>query len=350
MTKSAKAWLGAFLLALSLAGPGAGQTPQPWVIVVSKPPPPVVPSDPPQGLIYQLRPDLSASEVSFDTSGGPTSLEYLQFSADGSAAITFDDGPNEGNPGGVMIADNFLGRSGGHFDSEHDRLISGEKAGLLEPKDLALAPGAIIVADFGAARLSVFDLDAEGDAAPRFTKALGLTGGEPRRPWGLAFDAAKDRLFVGATDGAVLVFDKFLSQGGETSRIIIPSANGQKISANAHDLVYLKNQDLLIVSDVGAATTPDQPGFETDGAVYTIRNAGQAEGHTGVDVYLSGPNSLLGNPVGLAFSGGSLFVTERTKDVVLRFDDFLSLGHADAAPDAALTVPVPEAVVLTPGF
>ncbi len=329
------------------------------VIIVSKPPPPTVPSDPSQGLIFRAPLDMSASSITFDTSNTvegettdvPKSLEYLRLDAAGDAYITFDDGPAEAAPGGVMVIEDFMNRTG--FDSSRDRLITGEAAGLVGPKDLALADdsGVVIVSDFAEAKVAVFDTRAGSDAAPRFvTSELGLTeAGEPRRPWGLAFDTAADRLFVGGTDGTVLVFDDYLVNRGEggPDRVITPFSGGGQASANIHDLVYLADEDVLIATDVGAATTADQPGFDTDGKVFVLENASTAEGETEVKAQLAGPSTMLGNPVGAASHGSDLFITEKTKDTVLRFGNVLGmLGAVNAAPTGAVTVAKPEAVAL----
>lgn len=349
-------WGSLIFAALTVGIVGAQETAE--VLAISKPPPPVVPSDAPQGLVFRLPADMTETQVTFDTEGGPQSLEYLHFDHQGTAFITFDDGPNETAPGGVMVVDDFLERSA--FDPARDRLISGANAGLLEPKDLSLAGemgsaelGFVIVSDFGAAKVAVFETAAEGDAAPLFvTENLGTTAaGEPRRPWGLAFDMSAGRLFVGATDGTVLVFDDYLTSRGEAGpdRIITPFLDGSKASANIHDLVYLPEEDVLLASDVGSATTADQPGFDTDGKVFVLADASSAEGDAEVQAQLTGTYTMLGNPVGLAFDGENLFVTERTRDVVLRFDNILELsGDVDEAPSGAITVAKPEAVVLVP--
>ena len=345
-------WGGLFCVALAVGTVGAQEG---ELLAISKPPPPVVPSDAPQGLIFGLPANMTETQVTFDTEGGPQSLEYLRFDNQGNAFITFDDGPDESAPGGVMVVENFLERD--VFDPARDRLITGENTGLLEPKDLSLASelGFVIVSDFGGAKVAVFETDAEGDAAPLFvTEDLGTTdAGEPRRPWGLALDESSGRLFVGATDGTILVFDDYLtSQGnGEPDRVITPSLDGSQVSANAHALVYLPEEDVLLVSDVGSATTADQPGFNTDGKVFVLANASSVEGDTEVQAQLAGADTLLGNPVGLAFDGEDLFVTERTRDVVLRFDDILDLsGDVNAAPSGAITVAKPEAVVMVPSL
>ena len=154
---------------------------------------------------------------------------------------------------------------------------------------------------------------------------------------------------MGGTDGTVLVFDDYLINRGANGpdRVIIPTVEGERASANVHDVTYLADEDILIVSDVGSATTADEPGFNADGKVFVLENASAADGPTEVRLQLAGPSTLLGNPVGVAFDGEDLFVTERTKDVVLRFDDILALeGALDLAPSGAVTVAQPEAVAL----
>ena len=350
-----KLWLFgvALMVFIGPAGVYAQDAAPTWVLAISKPPPPVVPSDPPQGFVFKLRPEMSASSVMFDTAGGPTSLEYIDFDAQHGAYITFDDGPDETAPGGVMVVDNFLNRADGSFDASKDRLITGATTGLTTPKDLNVADalGIVIVADFDGAKVATFDRQAEGDAAPLFvTTNLGVTdAGEPRRPWGVAFSAPDDRLFVGGTDGTVLVFDDYLINRGANGpdRVITPTVNGERASANVHDVAYLADEDVLIASDVGSATTADQPDFAADGKIFVIENASAADGLTEVRLQIAGPSTLLGNPVGVAFDGTHLFVTERTKDAVLRFDDVLTLtGAQDLAPSGAVTVAQPEAVAV----
>ena len=337
------------LVALSTAQDVGG------LVAVSKPPAPVVPSDPAQGLLFDLNADMSASAPMFDTAGGPIVLNYLSFDPEGNAYLSFDDGPSEAAPGGIMVVNDFLARANSTFDPSQDRLITGRQSGLDKPKDLIVLEdeGVIIVSDFGAAKLAVFDAAREGDATPLFeTTDLGVTeSGDPRRPWGLAYDPTNDRLYVGGTDGVLLVYQDYLTKQGSggPDTLVAPSLNGEKVSANLHDLVYDAESNVLILSDVGSATTADQTGFDSDGSVLVIAAPNLAEGPTEVQLVLAGANTLLGNPVGLAFDGTNLYVSEKTKDVILRFDGLLSLEQtADIFPSAVVTVPQPEGIILEP--
>ena len=349
-------WL--FLFSVILLFPLAGvdaQASSGQLLTVSKPPASLLPTDPAQGLVYASPPDLAAAEVFFDAAGGPVSLVYLVLDAHGTGYLTFDDGPNEGAPGGVMIVEQLQTRAERTFDPTRDRLLTGSKVGLSEPKDLELVAdlGLLIVADFGAADIKVFDALGSGDVSPRFTVSeLGsAAGGDPRRPWGLAYDSAADRLFVGATDGALLVYDSFLLDHGEggPTRVVVPMFDGQAVSHNLHELVHLADTDTVVVTDVGAATTSDQPGFDSDGAVLVLGRAGEVSGPTPVSLWLHGPDSLLGNPVSVATRGDDVFIGENGLDLLLRFNGLLRLqGEVAVAPDAALSLVKPESVIFLP--
>ena len=342
------------VVSLALTGSGSAQTAS-QLLTVSKPPASLLPTDPPQGLIYTSPPDLASAEVFFNADRGPSDLGYLVFDGQGNGYLTFDNSPDETAPGGVMIVPDLQGRQGQTFDSERDRLLTGSETGLREPKDLVLAErlGLIIVADFGGADLNVFDPRRAGNVAPLFsTSDLGQSrSAEPRRPWGVAYDEPADRLFVGATDGTLLVYDEFLERRGASGpdRVIIPILGGERVSHNLHDLVYLPDTDTVVVTDVGAATTSDQPTFDTDGSLLVLEGASRAAGPTPVRLRVHGPASLLGNPVGLTHEGGNLFIAENALDLVLRFNGLLNRrGNLDLAPDAAVSVVKPESVVLPP--
>lgn len=346
------------LAAPTVRAQGNAATSAPPILAVSQPPTPILPDDPPAGLVFRLPHDLSAAVPTFDASGiadAPVSLEYLRFNRAGDGYATFHS-PSEAAPtaGGVLVIDNLAARRGGTFDAASDHLVTGTQTGLVGPRDLAVvdALGILVVADFADADIKVFDLEARGDTAPLFvTSDLGVTAGnEPRAAWGLAFDEGRNRLYVAATDGTVLVYDDFSTSQGKAGpdRILTPTVSGVKVAANLHGISYLAARDTLILSDVGEATTADEPGFDTDGKIFVLENVSSAAGSTEVRAQLAGPASLLGNPVGLAVDGDTLYVAEKAKDVVLRFDRVLELtGAVDPAPSGAVTVTAPESVVLT---
>ena len=338
-----------FLVAAQAAPPA---TPT-GLMVTSKPAKPVLAGDPLAGRVYRTPTDLSAAQPAFIVEGVPQNLEYVDFNAAGDAFITFDDGPSAAAPGGFLVIRNLARRPGGRFDVARDRWVSGSRTGLKQPKDLVVArqAGLVIVADFGDAALKVFAVGAKGDAAPRFiTPDLGQTSAGPRRPWGLAYDELTDRLVVGATDGTLVVLDRYLASRGQgPRRVIVPTLEGRRVAANLHDLVYLPAQDIVMVVDVGAATDRGQAHFDEDGAILVLSGVRRLSGAAPVRLRISGPASLLGNPVGVAFDGAALYVTDKARHTLLRFDGLLTLqGERDLAPSAAVTVIAPESVALIP--
>ena len=101
--------------------------------------------------------------------------------------------------------------------------------------------------------------------------------------------------------------------------MLTPTRGGKKVSANLHGIVYVADRDALILADVGAATTPDQDGFNSDGQLLTLEDLGDADGEVEVTARIRGPNTTLGNPVDLTFSGDTLYIAEKTKDTVLTY-------------------------------
>lgn len=321
------------------------------LLAISKPPLAILETDP-ASAIMTLQSDLSTTGELFTAGEGvlgeALSLEYICLKEEGTALLSFDVGATENAPGGLLVIPGFREQSPGEA-----RYIHGPTTGLDQPKGLVVDAelGVINVADFGTNTVKGFDIKAEGDAAPLFNIAdLGQTSeGEPRQPWDLDVDAAQQRLFVATTDGVILVYNDYLLTQGEggPDRVIVPTLDGERASANLHGITYLSERDTLIVSDFGPAKDSDEPGFDTDGKLFVIENASGANGDTEVKAQLAGPNSGLGNPSDLTFDGSALYVGDKVLDAVLRFDDILSLsGAVDPTPTGAVTVIKPESLVL----
>ena len=321
------------------------------LLAISKPPLAVLETDP-ASEILALQGDLSTSAELFTAGEGvlseALSLEYICLKEEGTALISFDVGASEETPGGLIIIPGFM-----EGERSEARYIHGPTTGLDQPKGLVVDAelGVVSVADFGTNTVKGFDTGAEGNAAPLFSITdLGHTEtGEPRQPWDLAVDPAQQRLFVATTDGVILVYNDYLLTRGEggPDRVIVPTLAGEKASANLHGIIHLSEHDTLIVADFGPAKDSDEPGFDTDGKLFVIENASQAEGKTEVKAQLSGPNSGLGNPSDLTLDDSSLYVGDKAQDTVLRFEDVLSLeGAVDPAPTGAISVTKPESLVL----
>ncbi len=299
--------------------------------------------------VVKLAPDLSESLGAFDTSDVTSNPENLTFDTSGNGYLTFDNGdtPSEG---GILFVDGLAAQDGGEV--EESRTIMGDKTNLVAPKglDVVSSLGIVIVADFGAKDIKVFSTDAEGNAAPRYTTDL---GNDERSVWDLDYDPASDTLFAAGTDGVVLVYENYTEDYDDgPEREITPTRAGEKASANLHGIVHVADQDLLILSDVGAATTPDQDGFDADGALYVLTDASSANGDVEVSARVRGPNTTLGNPVDITFDGETLFVAEKTKDSVLAFNNILDYDKGDwnIKPSTSVDVDNAESVALAPEF
>ncbi|QHJ10959.1 hypothetical protein FX988_01181 [Paraglaciecola mesophila] len=224
------------------------------------------------------------------------------------------------------------------FNNTEDREITGANTGLVNPKgiDIAHSAGLVMVADFNGMRISVFGSAAAGDVAPL---AETLTDA---KPWDLDYDEINDRLFVALTDGTIAVYDDYVSGGfaAMPARVITPSDDSQStISVNIHGIVYDRETNKLVVSDVGDAASA------TDGAIFVIDNAASADGNVSVARAISGPLTLLGNPVDIVLSGTDLRVAEKSNDAILVFSNIFSGPSGDIAPSLTTSSIKPESLV-----
>ncbi|GAC23865.1 hypothetical protein GMES_1569 [Paraglaciecola mesophila KMM 241] len=224
------------------------------------------------------------------------------------------------------------------FNTTEDREITGANTGLVNPKGIGIAhsAGLVLVADFNGMRISVFGSAAAGDVAPL---AETLTDA---KPWDLDYDEVNDRLFVALTDGTIAVYDDYVSGGfaAMPARVITPSDDTQTtISVNIHGIVYDRETNKLVVSDVGDAASA------TDGAIFVIDNAASADGNVSVARSISGPLTLLGNPVDIILSGTDLRVAEKSNDAILVFSNIFSGPSGDIAPTLTTSSIKPESLV-----
>ena len=282
---------------------------------------------------------LDTTEATFTQVGALSSIQSIGLDASGDGYVTFDrfDGT-----GGIGVYPDLGGASQDASLGGFARVIAGSDTKLTGPKGLFVSDdlGLVLVADFGAMDIKAYALDAEGNAAPRYTIAIG----DNRSVWDVHYDATADILWAAGTDGVALAYDDFSASFGAAgpSRMITPTGLGNaKISVNLHGITYDSTLDLLIASDVGDASDA------TDGQLFVIAAASTADGQTQVTAQVSGSASGLGNPVDIYLQGANLFVAEKSNDTVLRFDDVVSLvGALMTAPDATLSVTKAESVVV----
>ena len=303
--------------------------------------------------VVSLEPKLSDRLSAFDTTGATLNPENLTFDGNGNGFLTFDDG-NTPSQGGLLVIDRLAaGRDA--FDANRDRLVAGDRTGLVGPKGLDVVGSldVAIVADFGAKDIKVFGTDADGNTPPLYvTDDL---GNDMRSVWDLDYEPSNDTLYVAATDGTVLVYEAYSSLYGANGpdRVLTPTKGGDKVSANLHGIAYVADKDALILADVGAATTPDQDDFDSDGQLLTLENLGDEDGELEVTARIRGSNTTLGNPVDLTFSGSTLYIAEKTKDTVITYDAEQVLdrpGDWNIAPSSSAGVDNVESVALAPAF
>ncbi len=286
-----------------------------------------------------------AKTASFDAGLG---LESVTFDLLGDAYATFDDGVS----GGILVANRVANaRDTEAYTESRDRQISGPATGLVAPKglDVATRLGLIFVAENNPASpgILVFSSCASGNVSPLLT--LQMTGGA--RPWDVDYDEATDSAYVSLTNGSVAVFENLqtaLSNGTPTitaeTRLITPTLNGLAVPAptNLHGIDFDSASGKLLVSDVGDAASA------SDGKLYVID--GTVNGLTPITVNITGPSSQLGNPVDIMFDGSSVYVAEKSNNLVMRFDNILSSMGGDVSATASIGYTAPESVALIPQY
>lgn len=248
---------------------------------------------------------------------------------------------------------------GNTYDGELDHELRGEfvaglppefvdNPGLAAPKGMIIAPGLglALVADFGNSTVRAFGLAAAGNQEPAVTISA------PAPPWDLAYDEAQDILYVALTNGTIARYNDAgdALQAGNApplnALLRVSNAMGTQISSNLHGIVYEPTTDSLVLSDVGPATTMmDAASFNSDGAIYVLRNITDNPSSNIVpDRIIRGGSTMLGNPVDIVLSGRDLVVAEKANGRVLFFNDLYSGVEEDVTPSAAIEVAAPESL------
>ena len=292
--------------------------------------------------------DLQATYRGFDAA--VTNVQNITFASNGSAFVSVDLAPMTG---GILVVDRLCERGGRGSECSgtggtvsSSRLIAGPTTGLIAPKGLILARGSIIVSDNGApGAIRVFARDASGNAAPQFV--VTNTGGA--NVWDMVHDNSNDRLFVAATNGTVLVYDRFFRDRGAAgpSRVITPTDGTTKITRNLHGIDFDERTRTLVITDIGVAAGE---GSAADGQLITIANGDTASGNVAFRYRVVGAATQLGNPVDLVLDGGDALVAEKANStgLVLRFSNVLAATGTDATgADDSVAVLNAESVALS---
>ncbi|MEL6427551.1 MAG: hypothetical protein AAFU73_10240 [Planctomycetota bacterium] len=281
-------------------------------------------------------------------------VSALALDALGNLFVSTPDGP-------VSVVHRFTTQRGtgtnDAFDLAFDRDIGvpADPGGLFDPPtppapiasegfDVDASTDLLVVADGQGQGLYVFGRSAGSEAEELRFLGDGFVA-DTSEPIAVDYDPASDRLFVGVSNGVVYVYDAFVGAPGDApDRFIVPSnaLGTTQVSTSLAALVYDATNDVLLLADVGAAS-----GAGADGAVYVIRDASAQNSLTPPDVTLDGATALLDDPVSLAWNGRDLWVADRGRGEVTRFDDVLALT-GNTAPSATLAVPAVSAIALVP--
>lgn len=277
--------------------------------------------------------DMMEAMTVFDEFDGISSIQSVKFASDGSAYVTVDVSENEG---AILILDS-MGMATG--------MIGGtESAGLVSPKGLEIIEDLdlVLVANLGPVNIKGFSLDAQGDVAP--TVFIDDLGGVTGSIWDIHYAEEIDTLFVAGTTGTLLAYADFSNDLGASgpTRLIVPSdADGNQISVNIHGVDYDPASDTLLLTDVGAADD------NSDGQIFTISSASEANGNVTVDLAIAGPESMLGNPVDVVFDGSGIYVAEKANDAVLYYADIVDMmGMMDSTATEIIEISKPESVTI----
>lgn len=174
-------------------------------------------------------------------------------------------------------------------------------------------------------------------------KKLKLNG----QPWGIHLD--NNRLFVviGLARAEVQLFEEIseLAVGNisATKKITITGA------VRLNGITYSADRNVLLLTDIVEATST---GFDTDGAIYIIKDADAQFAAGGKAVSpsstIKGLNTLLGNPVDIAWDDRTtkdlIYVAEKAGRKILTFK-YADNGNVKPAVIAVLTSS-PEAIFL----
>lgn len=169
----------------------------------------------------------------------------------------------------------------------------------------------------------------------------------PASCWDGFYAEAEDRLYLALINGSLAIIDDvsqldLLATTGVTSyaedvldrMVTVVDADGRQQSINFHG-VSAEN-GMVLVSDVGSADSP------TDGALYVFSDDGTLDGEVAL-VPVSGPATMLGNPVDVLLVNGDAIVAEKSNNAILVFNDIPG-RHGDVMPDYQLAFPQPESI------
>lgn len=283
------------------------------------------------------------------------SMQSLTFDDDGNALLTYD-GQNNADGGALKFAGT------PEESGKTPKITTRGTDGSDKPKGLLwvkngngdqLDNDVLIVADVGddnGGSVRVYDVTND---TPSLDFTVTDLGDDNKAIWDIAYDSDNDRLFATRTDGVLLMYlDFFQNRDNQSQPIEITpvNANGNKVSTNLHGIVYDADEDIMVLSDVGdAKNATDGMIIVFDNFFENIANQGGAIQDLVTTGTISGSATKLGNPVDILVRRGSLYVAEKSNDLVMRFDDIFNLNSdSTSAANASISVVKPESLAIMP--
>lgn len=284
------------------------------------------------------------------------SMQSLTFDDAGNALMTFDGQNN--SSGGVL---KFAGTP--EESGKNPQINTRSTDGSIAPKGLAwvkdrnndqLDNDVLIVADVGnnntSGSIRVYNVE---NGTPSLEFSVTDLGEDNKKIWDVAYDQGNDRLFATRTDGVLLVYlDFFQNRQNQNQPVQVTpvNSNGNKISTNLHGIVYDEDDDVMVLSDVGdAANATDGMIIVFDDFFSRIADQGDLVQDLQATGTIAGNNTKLGNPVDIIVKRGSLYVAEKSNDLVMRYDNIFNLNaDSNTAANAAIKVIKPESLSLMP--
>jgi len=283
------------------------------IINVVPPPPPPPPNAAPGRIYVSSNTQQRIGYVDIDANGNAMDGASFPNVSGDSDGIFYDDETgllyqlNRMN-GSINIYDDLSALDSGGSA----RYVNSTSAGSSNGREITKSGNRIVVAQDANAdngmqnRLLVFELAPDGRSGT-LTRAYNVN----INLWGI--QAVGERLYaVIDNSNEIAVFNNFFApRSGPISPNSTFSVEGM---VRSHGLTYLPDEDLMLLTDVGAG------GSDTDGAFFVVRNFTMAVADNVISASestrVAGPNSLLGNPVDIAYDSPNqkIYIAERAND------------------------------------
>ncbi len=177
------------------------------------------------------------------------------------------------------------------------------------------------------------------------SKVLTLDG----QPWGLDFANGSLMVLIDLDRKEIQLFKNVNSIATGTvtpsNKITIPAAT------RLHGLVYDAASDILLVTEIGAASGISIPAFNADGGIYIIEGAMAkftANAAVTANRTIFGSNTMMGNPVDITFDARNgkklIYVAEKANKKILVFK-LTDNGNVAPTTSASVTT-LPESIFI----